>query len=150
MKALIQRVSWAKVTVHSKIVGEINSGMVILLGVSSDDEKQDLEWLARKIVQLRIFSDDRQKMNLSIQRVKGEILLISQFTLFASTKKGNRPSFIEAAKPEKAKYLYELMGETLSSMIESEIQYGQFAADMQVELLNDGPVTIMIDSKNRI
>ncbi|KXX68675.1 D-aminoacyl-tRNA deacylase [Flammeovirga sp. SJP92] len=149
MNAVLQRVSFAKVEVGGIVIGEIQKGLMILLGVSHDDKQEDLQWLAKKIVGMRIFSDEEGKMNKSVQDVDGEILLISQFTLQASTKKGNRPSYIGAAHPDKAIPFYEDMIETLSNLTGKEIQTGEFGADMQVSLLNDGPVTIYIDSKDK-
>ncbi|MBD0399743.1 MULTISPECIES: D-aminoacyl-tRNA deacylase [unclassified Flammeovirga] len=149
MNAVLQRVSFAKVEVGGIVIGEIQKGLMILLGVSQDDEKEDLQWLAKKIVGMRIFSDEEGKMNKSVQDVDGNILLISQFTLQASTKKGNRPSYIGAAHPDKAIPLYEEMINTLHQLTGKEIQTGEFGADMQVSLLNDGPVTIVIDSKDK-
>lgn len=147
MRAVIQRVSEAKVTINGEIKGEIQKGFVVLLGIAPDDELADIEWLCSKIVNQRIFSDDDGKMNLSIKEVAGEILLISQFTLFASTKKGNRPSFISSAKPEIAIPLYEKFKQVLASKIDSKLQTGEFGADMKVSLVNDGPVTLIIDTK---
>lgn len=149
MIAVIQRVSEANVKISGKISGEISDGFVILLGITEGDDETDVEWLASKICGLRIFSDDAGKMNLNIQQIFGNILLISQFTLHASTKKGNRPSFIQAAKPAVAIPLYEAMISALSTELGKEIQTGEFGADMQVSLVNDGPVTIIIDSKDR-
>lgn len=149
MNAVLQRVTFAKVEVDGKIIGEIQNGLMILLGVSHDDEQEDLVWLSKKIVGMRVFSDEEGKMNKSVIDVEGDILLISQFTLQASTKKGNRPSYIGAAHPDKAIPLYEEMKKSLSGLIGKSIQTGEFGADMQVSLLNDGPVTIIIDSKNK-
>lgn len=149
MIAVIQRVSEASVTIEGQIKGQIQNGFLVLLGITHTDTDEDIEWLAKKIVGMRIFSDEEGKMNLDLKAVSGNILLISQFTLHASTKKGNRPSFIEAARPEVAIPLYEKMIVQLSTLLEQPIQTGEFGADMKVSLLNDGPVTIMIDSKNR-
>jgi D-tyrosyl-tRNA(Tyr) deacylase len=149
MIAVIQRVKNASVSIDSKTHSEIGVGLLVLLGIGQDDTQEDMDWLAKKIVQMRIFSDSEQKMNLSVQDVGGDILLVSQFTLFASTKKGNRPSFIEAARPEIAIPLYEKSIAVFSQELGKPIQTGEFGADMQVNLLNDGPVTIIIDSKNR-
>lgn len=149
MIAVIQRVSEASVTIEGQIKGQIQNGFLVLLGITHTDTDEDIEWLAKKIVGMRIFSDEEGKMNLDLKAVSGNILLISQFTLHASTKKGNRPSFIEAARPEVAIPLYEKMIVQLSALLEQPIQTGEFGADMKVSLLNDGPVTIMIDSKNR-
>lgn len=150
MIAVIQRVSNASVTIEGKVKGEIQKGFLVLLGVTHLDNQEDVEWLGRKIVGLRVFSDSDDKMNLDLKSVDGDILLISQFTLHASTKKGNRPSFIEAARPEVAIPLYEKMINFLEAESGKTIQRGIFGADMKVALLNDGPVTIIIDSKNRI
>jgi D-aminoacyl-tRNA deacylase len=149
MIAVIQRVSEAQVKIEGNIKGEIGLGFLVLLGIAADDTLEDLEWLAKKIVGLRVFSDSEQKMNLDIKDVEGELLLISQFTLLASTKKGNRPSFLESAKPDIAVPLYEKMIDTLSGLLGKEIATGIFGADMKVSLCNDGPVTIVIDSKNK-
>lgn len=149
MIAVIQRVKNASVTIEGKLHSEIGVGLLVLLGIGQEDTQEDIGWLAKKIVQMRIFSDSEQKMNLSVQDVGGGILLVSQFTLFASTKKGNRPSFIEAARPERAIPLYEKSIAIFSQELGKPIQTGEFGADMQVNLLNDGPVTIIIDSKNR-
>lgn len=150
MLAVIQRVSQASVTIENQVHGEIGTGFMVLLGITHTDTSEDVEWLGRKIVGLRVFGDEEGKMNLDIKSVDGNILLISQFTLHASTKKGNRPSFIEAARPEVAIPLYEDMIKFLTSEMGREIACGVFGADMKVSLLNDGPVTIVIDSKNRI
>ncbi|OZI06427.1 D-tyrosyl-tRNA(Tyr) deacylase [Siphonobacter sp. BAB-5385] len=150
MIAVLQRVSQASVTIDSRIKGEIAQGLLILLGITHTDTEEDLEWLARKIVGMRIFGDEEGKMNLDLKAVQGSILLISQFTLFASTKKGNRPSYIDAARPEVAIPLYEKMIVQLEKELGQPIATGEFGADMNVSLLNDGPVTIIIDSKNRI
>lgn len=150
MIAVIQRVSEASVTIENKIHGMIKTGFLVLLGITHTDSKDDLEWLGRKIIGLRIFGDQDNKMNLDLASVEGNILLISQFTLHASTKKGNRPSFIEAARPEVAIPLYEQMIVFLENELGKSIQCGKFGADMKVALTNDGPVTIVIDSKNRI
>ena len=150
MIAVIQRVSEASVTIENKIHGKINNGFLVLLGITHGDTKEDIEWLGRKIIGMRIFSDQEGKMNLDLAAVNGDILLISQFTLHASTKKGNRPSFIEAARPEIAITLYEQMITFMENELGKSIQCGKFGADMKVALLNDGPVTIVIDSRNRI
>ncbi|MCF2447353.1 D-aminoacyl-tRNA deacylase [Dyadobacter sp. CY345] len=150
MIAVIQRVSEASVTIEGKVEGKIDTGFMVLLGITHSDTREDIEWLGKKIIGMRIFSDEEGKMNLDLKTVHGNILLISQFTLHASTKKGNRPSFIEAARPEIAIPLYEQMIEFLGQELGSPIQCGIFGADMKVALLNDGPVTIVIDSKNRI
>lgn len=150
MIAVIQRVSEASVTIEGKVEGKIDTGFLVLLGITHSDTREDIEWLGKKIIGMRIFGDEEGKMNLDLKTVNGNILLISQFTLHASTKKGNRPSFIDAAKPEIAIPLYEQMIEFLGQELGSPIQCGIFGADMKVALLNDGPVTIVIDSKNRI
>jgi len=150
MIAVIQRVSQASVTIDEKIKGQIDLGFMILLGITHTDTQEDIEWLSKKIVGLRVFGDEEGKMNLDLKSVDGNILLISQFTLHASTKKGNRPSFIEAARPEIAIPLYEKMIAQLEFDLGKPIETGIFGADMKVSLLNDGPVTIIIDSKNRI
>ncbi|GAB3723684.1 D-aminoacyl-tRNA deacylase [Spirosoma lituiforme] len=150
MIAVIQRVSQASVVIDNKVKGQINTGFLILLGITHADTQEDIDWLSRKIVGMRIFSDEEGKMNLDLAAVGGDILLISQFTLHASTKKGNRPSFIEAARPEVAIPLYEAMIAQLAADLGKPIQTGTFGADMNVSLLNDGPVTILIDSKDRI
>jgi len=147
MKVIIQRVSEASVKIEGKIKSNIGLGFLVLVGFETEDNNEDLDWMAAKICKLRIFSDADDKMNLSIEDVKGEILLISQFTLFASTKKGNRPSFINSAKPEIAFPLYENFIKLLSTKVSTKT--GTFGADMKVSLINDGPVTITIDSKNR-
>ncbi|ODS83818.1 MAG: D-tyrosyl-tRNA(Tyr) deacylase [Cytophagaceae bacterium SCN 52-12] len=150
MIAVVQRVSEAEVRIKEKVYGAVQKGFVVLLGITHSDTREDLEWLGRKIVALRVFGDEDGKMNLDLGAVGGNILLISQFTLHASTKKGNRPSFIEAARPETAIPLYEGMKAFLSAELGREVEAGIFGADMKVSLVNDGPVTIIIDSKNRI
>ena len=149
MRCVIQRVGVAKVIVDNNVVGEIQNGLVALLGIETSDNEDDVQWLAKKIVQLRIFSDENDKMNLSVQDVGGNILLVSQFTLHASTEKGNRPSFIKAARAEIAVPLYERMIIVLEELLQKKIVTGIFGADMKVHLVNDGPVTIIIDSKAR-
>ena len=149
MKAVIQRVSEASVTVNGKIVGEIGKGLVILLGVHQTDEKADAEYLASKIPELRIFEDQQQKMNRSLLDVQGEILAISQFTLFANTRKGRRPSFIEAAGPEKAQTLYQYFVDLLRNR-GIPVATGIFGAMMEVKIFNQGPVTIILDSSDRL
>ncbi|UKN00923.1 D-aminoacyl-tRNA deacylase [Paracrocinitomix mangrovi] len=149
MKAVIQRASSASVSINSKVMGKIDVGYVILLGIAEDDTQEDIDWLANKIYNLRIFSDHDGLMNLSISDVDGGILLISQFTLYAKTKKGNRPSYIKAAKPEVAIPLYEKFISKMSEILGKEVQTGEFGANMQVSLVNDGPVTIIIDTKNK-
>lgn len=147
MRVILQRVSSASVTVDSKITGKIGIGYLILLGVVPDDTKEDVDWLVNKCVNMRIFSDEEGKMNLAIKDVGGSFLVVSQFTLHASTKKGNRPSFIKASRPDHAIPMYELFCETLQAVSGLGVEKGIFGADMKVELLNDGPVTIIIDSK---
>jgi D-aminoacyl-tRNA deacylase len=149
MRAVIQRVSRANVVIDGKVHSEIKQGLLVLLGIEDIDNNQDIEWLSAKIVNLRIFNDENGVMNISVKDINGEILVVSQFTLHASTKKGNRPSYIRASKPEIAIPLYEKMLGQLSTDFGKEIKAGVFAADMKVELLNDGPVTIVVDTKNR-
>lgn len=150
MIAVIQRVSHASVEIDQQIKGKIETGFLILLGITHTDTDEDADWLSKKIIGMRIFSDADGKMNLDLATVGGNILLISQFTLHANTKKGNRPSFIEAARPEVAIPLYQKMIVLLSTLLGKPIETGEFGADMKVSLLNDGPVTIIIDSKNRV
>ena len=150
MIAIVQRVSEAFVKIEGKVKGEIQIGFVVLLGVTHADTRDDIEWLSKKIVGMRIFSDEAGRMNLDLNSVNGNILLISQFTLYSSTKKGNRPSFIAAARPEIAILLYEKMILQLEKDLGKSIQTGEFGADMKVSLINDGPVTIILDSKNKI
>ncbi|GJM27858.1 MAG: D-aminoacyl-tRNA deacylase [Cyclobacteriaceae bacterium] len=149
MIAVIQRVSKASVSIEAQTVGHIQKGLLILLGIETADQQQDVEWLVRKIVGLRIFDDLDGVMNQSIRDIDGEILVISQFTLHASTKKGNRPSYIKAAKPEAAIPLYQYFLSKSEDELGKGIKQGKFGADMQVSLVNDGPVTIIIDSRNR-
>lgn len=149
MRVVIQRVTQASVTIKDNIVGEIQQGLLILLGIESEDTTEDIIWLCNKIVQMRIFNDDEGLMNLSLLDVLGNILLVSQFTLYASSKKGNRPSFIQAAKPNIAIPLYEKCIEQLNSLLSVPIETGVFGADMKVSLINDGPVTILLDSKQK-
>jgi D-tyrosyl-tRNA(Tyr) deacylase len=149
MRVVIQRVSSSSVTIEGKVVGEIGYGMMVLVGFEEADTQEDIDWMCHKIAALRIFDDENGVMNLSVTDTCGEILVVSQFTLFASTKKGNRPSYIFAAKPETAIPLYEKFKKTLSDCIGKEVQCGEFGAEMEVALVNDGPVTIIIDSKNR-
>lgn len=149
MRAVIQRVTKASVTIDGKIHSQTGSGLLILLGIEDADTPEDIAWLSSKIVHLRIFNDAAGVMNESIKETGGDILLVSQFTLHASTKKGNRPSYIKASKPGIAIPLYEKMTEQLSNDLGKSIQTGEFGADMKVELLNDGPVTIVIDTKNK-
>lgn len=149
MRSVIQRVSKASVTVDRNIAGEINAGLLVLLGIEDADNDEDIQWLSNKIVNLRIFNDENGVMNKSVTEINGGVLLISQFTLHASTKKGNRPSYIKASKPEHAIPLYEKMISQLEKDLGKKIEAGIFGADMKVELLNDGPVTIVIDTKNK-
>jgi D-tyrosyl-tRNA(Tyr) deacylase len=149
MRAVIQRVSSASVTIAGVVKSGINAGLLVLVAVEEADKGEDIEWLAGKIVRLRIFSDDAGLMNRSVQEVGGEILVVSQFTLFASTKKGNRPSYIRSAKPEIAVPLYEQFLTKLAAELGKPVHTGEFGADMQVALVNDGPVTIQIDTKMR-
>jgi D-tyrosyl-tRNA(Tyr) deacylase len=149
MRAVIQRVSEASVTVDENIAGIIKNGLLVLLGIEDADASEDIEWLSNKIVNLRVFNDDQGVMNISVKDINGEILLISQFTLHASSKKGNRPSYIRASKPDIAIPMYEQMIAQLEKDLGRKIQMGIFGADMKVKLLNDGPVTIIIDTKLR-
>lgn len=149
MRLLIQRVTQAKVEIAGITKGEIGKGLLVLLGIGTDDTHEDIDWLVKKLVQLRIFADEEGKMNLSVQDIEGEVLLISQFTLFANTKKGNRPSYIQAAPPLQAIPLYEEFITKLEQALGRKIATGEFGADMQVSLCNDGPVTIWIDSHSK-
>ncbi|WP_396182650.1 D-aminoacyl-tRNA deacylase [Flavobacterium sp.] len=149
MKTVLQRVSKSSVTIDEKIVASIQKGIVILLGIEESDTNEDIEWLSLKIVNLRIFDDANGVMNLSVKEISGELIVVSQFTLHASTKKGNRPSYIKAAKPEIAIPLYEKFIHQITLDLGKNVQTGQFGADMKVGLINDGPVTIIIDTKNK-
>lgn len=149
MRIVIQRVSEASVTIEQKIVAKIHQGLLVLLGIEEEDNFEDISWLVSKIVNLRIFADENDVMNLSVKDIDGEIIVVSQFTLHAATKKGNRPSYIKAAKPDIAIPMYEKFVQQLDVELGKKIQTGQFGADMKVALVNDGPVTIIIDSKNR-
>ena len=149
MRAVIQRVSKASVTVDGKVTGKINHGLLVFIGIEDADTNEDITWLSNKIVNLRIFNDENGVMNRSVKDEDGTILLVSQFTLHASTKKGNRPSYIKASKPEIAVPLYQNMIAQLERDLGAPVQCGIFGADMKVELLNDGPVTILIDTKNK-
>jgi len=149
MKVVIQRVSKAKVEINDSIICKIKQGFLILLGIESSDSQEDVNWLVSKISNLRVFSDDELKMNLSIKDVKGEIIVVSQFTLHAKTKKGNRPSYINAANPEHAKPLYDEFISKLKNESGVDVKSGIFGANMQLAIVNDGPVTIIIDSKNK-
>ena len=150
MKAVIQRVSKASVTIADEKAASIKSGLLILLGIVEDDADDDIKWLSNKIVNLRVFGDENGVMNNSVKDVNGDAIVVSQFTLHASTKKGNRPSYIQAAKPEIATPLYESFVKQLETDLGKKVQTGQFGADMKVELLNEGPVTIIIDTKNKV
>ena len=149
MRIVVQRVLEASVSIEGQIYSQIQQGLLILLGIENNDTAEDVKWLSNKIANLRIFSDENGQMNKSILDVKGQVLVVSQFTLHAKTKKGNRPSFIEAARPETAIPLYETFIKRLSLDVQQEVQTGKFGANMQVSLCNDGPVTILIDSKNK-
>lgn len=149
MKVVIQRVSNASVTIDNKIVADIQKGLLVLVGIETTDQQEDINWLTSKIANLRIFDDENHIMNLSLKEVDGEIIIISQFTLQASTKKGNRPSYLKAAKPEISIPIYENFIVQMELELGKKVQTGQFGADMKVSLLNDGPVTIVIDSKNK-
>jgi D-tyrosyl-tRNA(Tyr) deacylase len=149
MRAVVQRVSEAGVRINGKMKAQIGHGLLVLLGIEDADDEEDIRWLSGKIIQLRIFNDTNGVMNLSVREIGGEVLLVSQFTLHASTKKGNRPSYIRASKPAIAVPLYEKMIATLQEQLGTPVQTGEFGADMKVMLLNDGPVTIFIDTKNR-
>jgi D-tyrosyl-tRNA(Tyr) deacylase len=149
MRAVIQRVTRASVEVKREILTQIGLGLLVLLGVQSADSRDDILWLAGKIARLRIFSDENGAMNLSVQEIAGDLLVVSQFTLFASTRKGNRPSFISAAAPEQAKQLYEEFCEQLETEVARPVCRGIFGADMQIDFVNDGPVTICIDTKRK-
>jgi len=149
MRAVLQRVTQASCTVDDQITGAIETGFLVLLGIEDADTLEDLDWLAQKIIGMRVFGDENGLMNKALADVGGDILLISQFTLFASTKKGNRPGFTKAAKPDVAIPLYEKMIDKLSDLLGKQIKTGVFGADMKIALLNDGPVTIMIDTKNK-
>ena len=149
MRTVIQRVARASVTIDGKTKSQISSGMLILLGICEEDGKEDIEWLVKKIANLRIFDDEKGVMNKSILEMDGEIMVVSQFTLYASYKKGNRPSWFKAAKPEISTPLYQLFCNEMSQAINKQVATGEFGADMKVELINDGPVTICMDTKNK-
>ncbi|MBK9733797.1 MAG: D-tyrosyl-tRNA(Tyr) deacylase [Saprospiraceae bacterium] len=149
MRVVLQRVNTASVTIDDTVKAEIKAGILILVAIGIDDDEGDAEWLANKIFSLRIFNDKEGKMNLSISDIEGDFLVISQFTLLASTKKGNRPSYTKSARPEKSKPLYETFIKKLETLHNKEVLSGIFGADMKVKLLNDGPVTIIMDSKNK-
>lgn len=149
MRAIIQRVTEASCVVEGTTTGSIDTGFLVLLGIEDADTPEDLDWLSHKIVSMRIFADENELMNKSLADVNGNILLISQFTLFAATKKGNRPGFTRAARPDKAIPLYEEMIKKLSDLLQKDIKTGIFGADMKISLVNDGPVTIIVDTKNK-
>ena len=149
MRAVVQRVLKSNVTIEGKIVSEIGTGLLILLGIVNEDTEEDIVWLTHKIANLRIFPDNNQIMNRSLIDVDGDVIVVSQFTLHANTKKGNRPSYIKAAKPDVAVPLYQAFITHLESVLRKPVQSGEFGADMKVEILNDGPVTIIIDTKNK-
>ena len=149
MRIVIQRVTQASVEINNQVKGQIGQGLLLLAGFTADDTEEDLKWMAGKVAQLRIFSDEQDKMNLSVQDVQGDVLVISQFTLYANTKKGNRPSYINAAPPAIAVPLYERFVGILEEALGKPVQTGEFGADMKVSLLNDGPVTIVMDTKNK-
>ena len=149
MKTVIQRVSSASVTIDSKVVADIQKGLLVLIGIEDADNQEDINWLTAKIANIRIFEDENQVMNLSVKDVDGDVIVVSQFTLHANTKKGNRPSYIKASKPDVAIPLYENFVQQLEKEMGKKVQTGIFGADMKVSLLNDGPVTIVIDSKNK-
>ncbi len=149
MRVVIQRVQSASVSISNNVFSAIEKGLLILVGIEESDNAEDIEWLCKKIIYLRIFADDAGKMNLSVKEVNGDILVISQFTLHASTKKGNRPSYLKAARPEVAIPLYESFIAVLSTLFQKPLKTGVFGADMQIALINDGPVTICIDSKHK-
>lgn len=149
MKIVLQRVSSASVTIDNRVVADIQKGLLILVGIVDTDRQEDIDWLVGKITKIRIFDDENQVMNLSIQEIDGEIIVVSQFTLHAATKKGNRPSYIKAAKPDNAIPLYENFVKSLELVFGKKVLTGVFGADMKVSLVNDGPVTIIMDSKNK-
>ena len=149
MKAVIQRVSKVSVEVNNKCIAHITAGLLVLVGIEDGDNQEDINWLTSKIANLRIFSDANEVMNLSVKDIEGEIIVVSQFTLHASTKKGNRPSYIKASKPETAIPLYESFVKQMEVALGKKVQTGQFGADMKIALLNDGPVTLVIDTKNK-
>jgi len=149
LKVVIQRVTSASVTISEKVVAQIDNGLLVLIGIEDEDSQEDINWLSQKIINLRIFGDENEVMNLSVKDIQGDIIIVSQFTLHASTKKGNRPSYIKASKPEIAVPLYEKFVQQMEFELGKKIQTGKFGANMKVALVNDGPVTIIIDSKNR-
>jgi D-tyrosyl-tRNA(Tyr) deacylase len=149
LKVVLQRVSSASVTISEKIVAQIDNGLLVLVGIEDADTQEDIHWLSQKIVNLRVFGDENSVMNLSVKDIQGDIIVVSQFTLHANTKKGNRPSYIKASKPEIAIPLYENFVQQMELELDKKIQTGKFGADMKVAIVNDGPVTIIIDSKNK-
>lgn len=149
MKAVLQRVSQASVTIQDEVVAQIESGLLVLIGIEDTDNHEDIEWLSAKIVNLRIFADENDVMNLSLKDIVGDMIVVSQFTLHALTKKGNRPSYIKAARPELAIPIYESFVQQIEIDFGKKVQTGKFGADMKVSLINDGPVTIIIDTKNK-
>ena len=149
MKAVIQRVSQSSVTINNEIVAQIQQGLLVLVGIEDTDNQEDINWLTSKIANLRIFADENEVMNMSLKDIDGEMIVVSQFTLHALTKKGNRPSYIKASKPEIAIPLYESFVQQMEKELGKKVQTGQFGADMKVSLVNDGPVTIIIDTKNK-
>ena len=149
MRVVIQKVTQASVSIENQIVGSIDKGLLVLVGIEDGDTNEDIAWLSSKIVNLRVFDDDNGVMNLSVKEVEGEVLIVSQFTLHASTKKGNRPSYIKSARPEVAIPIYEAFIKQVESLLGKRVPTGQFGAMMQVSLCNDGPVTILIDTKNK-
>ena len=149
MKVVLQRVSSASVTIENKVVAEIQKGLLVLVGIEDADNQEDINWLTAKIANIRIFEDENQVMNLSVKDIEGDVVVVSQFTLHANTKKGNRPSYIKASKPNVAIPLYENFVQQLEKELGKKVQTGVFGADMKVALINDGPVTILIDSKNK-
>ena len=149
MRVVIQRVKSASVSIQGNVKSQIKIGLLVFLGIQKDDTDNDVIWLCNKISSLRIFSDDYGKMNLSVKDVNGDIMVVSQFTLHAKTKKGNRPSYVEASSPEKANYFYKMFKLELANILQKKVFSGKFGADMQIKLVNDGPVTIIIDTKNK-
>lgn len=149
MKTVIQRVSKASVTIEDERVADIGNGLLVLVGIEDEDSQEDIDWLAKKIVNLRVFSDENDVMNLSVKDINGEVIVVSQFTLHASTKRGNRPSYIKASKPDVAIPMYEKFVQQVEKELDKKVQTGRFGADMKVELLNDGPVTIIINTKDK-
>lgn len=149
MRTVIQRVQHCSVTIDGQVKSKIGQGLLVLVGIENNDTAEDIDWLTKKIAALRIFDDENGVMNLSVKDINGEIIVVSQFTLHASTKKGNRPSYIHAAKPDIAIPLYEAFCNEMAIQLDKAVQTGEFGADMKIELLNDGPVTILIDSKNK-